>query len=71
MNPKGARVGGHPINLGPVGTLPVVYYALKVKRCNCGCLANTMREAAWETTYGTSGGAKPRRGNPKDGIGMK
>lgn len=30
-----------------------------------------MRGAAFERAYGTAGGAKPRRVNPKSGTGMK
>jgi hypothetical protein len=32
---------------------------------------NPMRDATFERTYGAARGAKPRRVNPKSGIGMK
>lgn len=35
------------------------------------CLANCKRVAAFERTYGSAGGSKPRRVNPMDGFGMK
>jgi hypothetical protein len=36
-----------------------------------GQLGNFMEAAALERAYDVGGGSRPRRGNPRDGIGMK
>jgi hypothetical protein len=35
------------------------------------CVANFMEGSAFERTYGSGGGLRPRRGNPKGGFGME
>jgi len=78
-NPKGAIVSGYGLTAIPDSTLPPVCYASKEGAVGdgrnfgfvSGQLGNFMEAAALERAYGIGGGSKPRRGNPRDGFGMK